>query len=147
MGTQDVEVPRISSQSAHDGGCVFIHTHLPSLPPGKISGTHFCWRLSRPQGHSAARKIRLTKNLSNPIANRTRDLPVCSAVPQPTEPPRTKSKVVLQSKTGSQRKRMQQPKGVKPKMREGKVKSVEYLQGPLKREGVQQTGVKQGLAV
>jgi hypothetical protein len=41
---------------------------------------------------------------------------------------------------------MQQSKGVKPKMREGKVKSVVYLQGPLKREGVQQTGVKQGLA-
>jgi hypothetical protein len=26
-------------------------------PPGKIYGTHFCWRLNRPQGHSAAGKI------------------------------------------------------------------------------------------
>jgi hypothetical protein len=28
------------------------------------------------------------KNSSDTIANRTRDLPVCSAVPQPTAPPR-----------------------------------------------------------
>jgi hypothetical protein len=27
-------------------------------PPGNIPGTHFCWRLSRPQGHSAARSLR-----------------------------------------------------------------------------------------
>jgi hypothetical protein len=26
-------------------------------PPGIIPGTHFCWRLSQPQGHSAARMI------------------------------------------------------------------------------------------
>ena len=37
-----------------------------------IPGTHFCQRLSRPQGHSAAGM------------NRTRDLPACSAVPQST---------------------------------------------------------------
>jgi len=29
------------------------------------------------------------KNSSDTILNRTRDLPVCSAVPQPTAPPRT----------------------------------------------------------
>jgi hypothetical protein len=29
------------------------------------------------------------KNFSDTIGNRTRDLPVCSAVPQPTAPPRT----------------------------------------------------------
>ena len=28
-------------------------THRPPLPPGNTPGTHFCWRLSRPQGHSA----------------------------------------------------------------------------------------------
>jgi hypothetical protein len=28
------------------------------LPPRKIPGTHFCWRLSRPQGHSTAGRIR-----------------------------------------------------------------------------------------
>jgi hypothetical protein len=31
-------------------------------PPGDIPGTHFCWRLSRPQGHSAARRITSMKN-------------------------------------------------------------------------------------
>jgi len=29
------------------------------------------------------------KNSSDPNGNRTRDLPTCSAVPQPTAPPRT----------------------------------------------------------
>jgi len=29
------------------------------------------------------------KNSSDTIGNRTRDLPTCSAVPQPTAPPRT----------------------------------------------------------
>jgi hypothetical protein len=37
-------------------------------------------RLSRPQGHSTAGRIN---------KNRTRDFAVCSAVPQPTAPPRT----------------------------------------------------------
>ena len=27
--------------------------HRPPLPPGNAPGTHFCYRLSRPQGHSA----------------------------------------------------------------------------------------------
>jgi hypothetical protein len=31
------------------------------------------------------------KNLNDPIGNQTRDLPTCSAVPQPTAPPRTVS--------------------------------------------------------
>jgi len=31
------------------------------------------------------------KNLNDPIANQTRDLPPCSAVPQPTAPPLTVS--------------------------------------------------------
>jgi hypothetical protein len=56
-------------------------------PPRNISGTHFCWRLSQPQGHSAARRIMSIKNSSDTIANRTRDLLACSAVPQPTAPP------------------------------------------------------------
>ena len=58
-------------------------------PPGNIPGTHFRWRLSRPQGHSAARRIMSMKNSSDTIGNRTRDLRTCSAVPQPTAPPRT----------------------------------------------------------
>ena len=41
-----------------------------------------------PQGHSAARRKVSMKNSSDSIGNRTRDLPTCSAVPQPTAPPR-----------------------------------------------------------
>ena len=43
--------------------------------------------MSWPQGHSAARRIMSMKNSNDTIGNRTRDLPACSAVPQPTAPP------------------------------------------------------------
>jgi len=57
-------------------------------PPRNIPGTHFCQRLSQPQGHGAARRIMSKKNSIDTIGNQTRDLPACSAVPQPTAPPR-----------------------------------------------------------
>ena len=80
---------RISRQSAHEGGKVVSPTHRPPLPPGNIPGTHFCQRLSQPQGHSAAGRIMSMKNSNDTIGNRTGDLPTCSAVFQPTVPPRT----------------------------------------------------------
>ena len=40
-----------------------------------------------PRGHSAAGRIMSMKKSNDTIENRTRDLPVCSAVPQPTAPP------------------------------------------------------------
>jgi hypothetical protein len=61
-------------------------------PSGNIPGTHFCHRLSRPQGHSAARRIMSMKNSHDNIGNPTRDLPDCSAVSQPTAPPRVNRK-------------------------------------------------------
>jgi hypothetical protein len=33
---------RISRQSVYEGGKVVSPTHRPSLPPGRIPGTHFC---------------------------------------------------------------------------------------------------------
>jgi len=54
-------------------------------PPGNVPGTHFSYKLSRPQSHSAAERI---ITIQNSIGNRTRDLPCCSAVPQTTTPPR-----------------------------------------------------------
>ena len=39
IGMQEVEAPRISRQSAHEGGKVVSPTHRPSLPLGKIAGT------------------------------------------------------------------------------------------------------------
>jgi hypothetical protein len=56
--------------------------------PINIPGTHFCYRLSQPQGHSAAGRIMSMKNSNDTPGNRTRELPTCSAVPQPTLPPR-----------------------------------------------------------
>jgi hypothetical protein len=55
-----------------------------SLPPRRIPGTHFCQRLCPPQGHSAAGRIRSIEESNDLIGNRTRDLPACSIVPQPT---------------------------------------------------------------
>jgi hypothetical protein len=47
-----------------------------------------------PQGHSAAGRIRSTEKSNDLIGNRTRDLPACSIVPQPTTLPRANSKIV-----------------------------------------------------
>jgi hypothetical protein len=67
--------------TVQDGGKVVSLTHWPPLPPGNTPGTHFCWRLSRPQGHSATGRITSLSNSNDIIGNRTRDLPVCSVVP------------------------------------------------------------------
>jgi hypothetical protein len=40
-------------------------THRPPLPPGNIPGTHFCYRLSQPQGHSVARRYFPLVHLKN----------------------------------------------------------------------------------
>jgi hypothetical protein len=55
-------------------------------PPANYPGTH-CYRLSQPQGHSAAGRIMAMQNSNNNIGNQTRDLPVCTAVLQPTALP------------------------------------------------------------
>jgi hypothetical protein len=44
--------------------------------------------LSHPQGHSAAGRIMSMKDSNETIGNRSRDLPVCSVMPQPPAPPR-----------------------------------------------------------
>ena len=64
-------------------------------PPGNFPGTHFCQRLSRPQGRSAAGRIMSMKISNNTIGNRSSDLPACSAVPQPTAPPHMQSSSLL----------------------------------------------------
>jgi len=43
--------------TAQDGGKVVSLTHRPPLYPGNAPGTHFCYRLSRPQGQSAIGRI------------------------------------------------------------------------------------------
>ena len=65
---------------AQDGGKVVNLTHRPPLPQGNTPGTHFCYRLSRPQGHIVTGRIMSLRN-TDTIRNQTRDLPVCSVVP------------------------------------------------------------------
>jgi hypothetical protein len=77
---------QISWQSAHEDGKVVSPRHRPLLTLRNIPGTHLCWSVSRPQGHSAAGRIKSIKISNNTIGNRTRDLPTCAAVPQSTAP-------------------------------------------------------------
>ena len=80
------------------GSKVVSPTHRSPLPPGNIPGTHFCQRLSQPQGHSVGGRIVSMKNSSDTMGNRTRDLLACSAVPQPPAPPRAPSENGADSK-------------------------------------------------
>jgi len=84
---------QISRKSAHEGGKVVSRTHRPPLPLGNLPGTHFCYRLSRPQGHSGAGRIMSMKKSNDIIGNRTRDLPACSA----TAPPRAPTGIFLRA--------------------------------------------------
>jgi hypothetical protein len=67
--------------TAQNGSKVVSLMHRPPLPPGNTPGTHFCYRLSRPQSHSATGSIMSQRNSNDTIGNRTRDRPVCSVVP------------------------------------------------------------------
>ena len=51
--------------------------------PREASGIHFCYRLSRLKGRSEKSKWHHRESAV--------DLPACSAVPQPTEPPRART--------------------------------------------------------
>ena len=75
-GSRKLRFPDLMT-TAQDGGKVVRLTHLPPLPPGNTLSTHFCYKLSRPQGHSATGRIMSLKNSNDTIGNRIRDLPVC----------------------------------------------------------------------
>jgi hypothetical protein len=51
------------------------------------TGRLYIQRLSRRKDHCAAGRIKPMKNPYNLTGNRIRDLPACSAVPQPNAPP------------------------------------------------------------
>jgi len=55
-GSRKLRFPNFVTM-AQDGGKVVSLTYRPPLPPGNAHGTHFCWRLSRSQGHSAIGRI------------------------------------------------------------------------------------------
>jgi hypothetical protein len=52
-----------------DGGEAVNLTRRPPFTPRKVPGTYFCYRLSRPQGHSAARRISSIEKSSELIGN------------------------------------------------------------------------------
>jgi hypothetical protein len=64
-----------------------------ALPPGIFLVLISVKRLSRPQGHSAAGRIRSIEKI-HIIETRTRDLLACSIVPQPTTLPRAPLKEI-----------------------------------------------------
>ena len=81
---------QISRQSAHESGKVVSTDRLyPPTPPGNIPCTYsFLLEPEWTQDHSAAGRIMSMKISDDTIGNLTRDLPACSAVSQPTAPPR-----------------------------------------------------------
>ena len=57
--------------TAQDGGKVVSLMHQLPLPPGNAPGTHFCYRLSRPQDHNAiGRFMSMTPAGIEPVAFR-----------------------------------------------------------------------------
>jgi hypothetical protein len=74
---------QISRQSAHESGKVVSPKHRPPSLPRKYSWYSFLLEFESTQGHSAVRRITSMKNSNESIGNRTRDLPACSAEPQP----------------------------------------------------------------
>jgi hypothetical protein len=85
----DVEAPTFCL-----GSEVISLKRRPPFTLRKIPGTHFCKRQKRPQDHSTASRIRSIEKFNDLVGNRTRDLPVCSIVPQPTTLLRRPEKVM-----------------------------------------------------
>jgi hypothetical protein len=70
-------------QSSHEGGKFVSPTHRPPLPPRKYSWYSFLLEAESTHGHSAAGRFISMKNSIDNIGNRSRELSVCSPVPQP----------------------------------------------------------------
>jgi len=76
--------------AAQEGGKVVSPTHRTPLPPKRYPWCSFLLKLESIPGPQCGR-IKSLKNSNDPIGNRARDLPACSAVPQPTASPRNPS--------------------------------------------------------
>jgi hypothetical protein len=82
-GCETSRFPHFLDNRVTDGGQVVSLTRRPPFSPRKFLGTHFCQRMSQPQGHIAAGRIRSIEKFNN-IGIRTLDLPGCSIMPQPS---------------------------------------------------------------
>jgi hypothetical protein len=78
LGFQEVEAPRFLDNRYTKMVRSLALSTGRIYPPGNIPGTHCCYRLSRPRGHSAAGRIMSVKNSNDTIGNRTRNLPSCN---------------------------------------------------------------------
>jgi hypothetical protein len=74
-------------QLAYASGKLVISMHWRPLPLGDIPATHFCLRLSHPQGQRAARRFKSMNNPSYSIGNQISNHLVCRTIPQPALPP------------------------------------------------------------
>ena len=86
-GFQEVEAPRFQDNRHKKVARLSALSTGQLYPPAKIPDTHFCYRLGRSQGHSAAGRIVSMKNYNDTIRNRNRDHLDFSLVPQPNAPP------------------------------------------------------------
>ena len=79
--SRKLRFPDFMTTAPEGGKFVSLTQHRSHLPPGNPPGTHFCYRLSRPQGHGAIGSIMSMKNSNDTIWDGTSDLPICSTAP------------------------------------------------------------------
>jgi hypothetical protein len=80
QGWETLRMPNFLVNQLTDGSEVVSLKHWKLFTLGEIGGTHFCWRLRWPRGHSAAGRTRSIEKSNSVIRNRTLDLPACSIV-------------------------------------------------------------------
>jgi hypothetical protein len=84
QGCETSRLPHFLDNWLTDNSEVISLMRQPPFTPRNIPGTYFCYKLSQPQAHSMAERIRATKKSNDLIRNQTHNLPVYSTVPQQT---------------------------------------------------------------
>lgn len=67
IGLQEVEIPRISRQSAHKAGKVVSLTHRPPLPSKRYSLYSFRLKAESASGPQSSQKNEVSENSDDPI--------------------------------------------------------------------------------